>query len=173
MWTVCIPFNPTYIMLRTLYSPWAMYGWAPLAIMGEEINKLESAANTQTAYTTITQDGEETELSRPGSLDLSHDDNTLVEGQGDSVGVAGVYLGIWNIFATIPQFIATFIAMITFAILEPGKNSELTGGPGGPDGGDGADKVIAQGLSGTAVCLAIGAVCSLVAATQSFRLRKY
>ena len=85
MRTVSQLFYPLYIMLTIPYSPWAMYGWAPLAIMGEEINKLESAANTQTAYTTITQDGEETELSRPGSPDLSHDDNNLVEGQGDSV----------------------------------------------------------------------------------------
>ena len=151
------------IYVNMTSRPWAMYGWAPLAIMGEEINKLESSANAATAYTRITNDGG-MELSRP-----SIESSSLSEGSSNSVGMAGVYLGIWNIFATIPQFIATFIAMITFTILEPGKNSELSGGEGSGSG----DEIVIQGLSGTAVCLAIGAVCSFVAATQSFRMRKF
>ena len=110
-----------------------------------------------------------------------------------SGGTAGVYLGIWNIFDTMPPPIATFISMIVFSILEPGLSPELggslnglgdnpaggrgngtvaPGGGGGGGTGSGKAEFIKPGLSGTAVLLAIGAVCSFVAAGQSFRLRK-
>ena len=77
--------------------------------------------------------------------------------------VAGIYLGILNIFCTIPQFLGTFISMVAFSILEPGKSPELGGGE---------VKKVLGGLSGTAVCLAIGAVCSGIAALRIFRMRK-
>ena len=154
-----------------------MYGWAPLAILGEEINKLEASSHGQ-AYSSLAQDGP-LEMGRL-SLDSIHEPlhagmaQRLDEGNGSATGdMAGVYLGIWNIFATIPQFLATFISMVAFSILEPGKSPELTQGEevAEPDAGDAARR-LTQGLSGTAVCLAIGAVCSFVAATRTFRLRK-
>lgn len=150
-----------------------MYGWAPLAIMGEEINKLENSTNSAAAYSRISQGGnvELTRLSADFNPALVPPDNFPTDDTEESFaaagGTAGVYLGIWNIFATIPQFLATFISMIAFSILEPGKSPELSPGDGGTP-----EKVITQGLSGTAVCLAIGAVCSFVAAMHSFRLRK-
>ena len=169
-----------------------MYGWAPLAIMGEEINKLEASSNSNPAYASLSRTEDNTvELPDSSSHVSRHsiDSNDPQPSQfledtsdSDSVGMAGVYLGIWNIFATIPQFIATFIAMVTFMILEPGKSGELNGGNGAPGdgvgGGNGTapgtgDGEVPSGLSGTAVCLAIGAVCSLVASTQSFRMRRY
>ena len=154
-----------------------MYNWAPLAIMGEEINNLEASSHGQ-AYLSLAQDGP-VEMDRL-SVDSIHDPlhagmaRHLHEGIGSATGdMAGIYLGIWNIFATIPQFLATFISMVAFSILEPGKSPELTQGEGaaGPDDGDAARR-LTQGLSGTAVCLAIGAVCSFVAAIRTFRLRK-
>ena len=157
----------------TIVRPWAMYGWAPLAIMGEEINKLENSTNSAAAYSRISQGGnvELTRLSADFNPALVPPDNFPDDDTEESFaaagGTAGVYLGIWNIFATIPQFLATFISMIAFSILEPGKSPELA-----PGDGDAPGKVITQGLSGTAVCLAIGAVCSFVAAMHSFRLRK-
>ena len=152
-----------------------MYGWAPLALIGEEINKLENSTGLEMS-SRVTTEGY-VELSR-ASLDTIHavpteEHPTQSEPTShDSGGMAGVYLGIWNIFATIPQFIATFIAMVAFSIFEPGKSPELADGGQTGDAGS-SKKAIPQGLSGTALCLAIGAICSFVAATQSFRLRRY
>ena len=162
-------------MLILILRPWAMYGWAPLALIGEEINKLENSAGLEMS-SIVTAEGY-VELSR-ASLDSIHAAPTGVppaqseRTSDDSGAMAGVYLGIWNIFATIPQFIATFIAMVAFSILEPGKSPELADGGKTGDAGS-SKKAIPQGLSGTALCLAIGAICSFVAATQSFRLRRY
>ncbi|MCJ1355907.1 MAG: hypothetical protein MMC33_005900 [Icmadophila ericetorum] len=192
----CFQFATTLIALCGL--PWAMYGWVPLALMGEEINKLESSSSSSSSspsspttthgrtpgarslYTRITStDSVEmhrnapynaiNELSSPRSPHLTTTEFATNEEQGG--GTAGVYLGIWNIFATIPQFIATFISMIIFSILEPGLSPELADGGGGKGKAPG-NEFLKPGLSGTAVLLAIGAICSSVATSQSFRLRK-
>ena len=161
-------------MTEVATRPWAMYGWAPLALIGEEINKLENSTGVEMS-SRATTDGY-VELSRASDETVhaatAEERPAQPEGPADDTGgMAGVYLGIWNIFATIPQFIATFIAMIAFAILEPGKSPELAEGTTGDD--TTSTKAITQGLSGTALCLAIGAICSFIAATQSFRLRRY
>ena len=165
-----------------------MYGWAPLAIMGEEINKLSPSASTPTPNSPTTEE-------RAVEMSLMSDDplsvpeeppSPIVKSQQSDLdaddGMAGIYLGIHNIFATIPQFLATFISMIVFSILEPGQSPELTAGaasssssslPAATDAEQTIGKVVTSGLSGTAVCLAIGAVFQLVAAAQSMRMRKY
>src|SRR5947209_1847797 len=107
-----------------------MYGWAPLALLGEEINKLETSAITQGAYGVVAQQepSDPIGLSRlpteSGHIAAS-DDVLNREDQGKAAGFdaapsAGVYLSVWNIYATIPQFLATFISLIAFSILEPG-----------------------------------------------------
>ncbi|MCJ1280795.1 hypothetical protein MMC26_000112 [Xylographa opegraphella] len=165
------PFTRSFSSATALVAlcglPWAMYGWAPLAIMGEEINKLTAASNPNASYSRLSQEGS-MHLSRTSS-DSDRPATDSTDTTSGAEGVAGIYLGIWNIFATIPQFLATFIAMVTFSILEPGASQELGDGVGGgaPDEG------VRSGLSGTAVCLAVGALCSFVAAMQSFRMRRY
>ena len=153
--------------------PWAMYGWAPLALLGEEINKLDTSVDGRTS--SISADEDTTELTRM-SLDSNHSSETLdvnhqhdyeLSGAGEGSQPAGVYLGIWNIYATVPQFVASFIAMAAFSILEPGRSLEGMQEPEGTGGDSSRGK-----LSGTAACLVIGAVCSFVAAILSFRLRK-
>ncbi len=173
-----------------------MNGWAPLAIMGVEINKLGSSATDTQAYTRLSQDGvlEMNHLPTPTNnnnnphspphptpndestappthpTEPDEDQHTPPSSAGD---MAGIYLGILNIFATIPQFIATAISWLAFSILEPGKSPELSQGDGGAADGDEAhQRIVRNGLSGTAVCLAVGAVCSFVAAWRSFGLRK-
>ena len=153
--------------------------------MGVEINKLESSTDTQ-AYTRLSQDGAGAGAGA-GALELSplpqtpHNshqapsdplrDSAAEEPHSSAGEAAGIYLGILNIFATIPQFIATFISWVAFSVLEPGKSPELA--HGGAAGGEDAHKrIVRNGLSGTAVCLAVGALCSFVAAFFSFRLRK-
>lgn len=189
-----------------------MYGWAPLAIMGEEINKLAPSSSTIPApspyhhhnnnnTTNIThyphrntEDpavemalmSEHDPLSSsssspsppspsPSSPSWLHksprEADTALENDDNDAdgGMAGIYLGIHNIFATIPQFLATFVSMVVFSILEPGQSPELAKGAGG--GGTAGDSE--GGLSGTAVCLAIGAVFQFVAAAKSLRMRRY
>lgn len=128
----------------------------------------------------------------PDLLDANNNNDD--DDDDDDDAMAGIYLGIHNIFATVPQFLATFVSMIVFSILEPGQSPELAAGGasasasasssstaaasgGGSGGGEGLDKMAGElpmnGLSGTAVCLAIGAVFQLVAAAQSLRMRRY
>jgi solute carrier family 45, member 1/2/4 len=77
--------------------------------------------------------------------------------------VAGEMLGIMNVFVTLPQFIMTFVSSIVFAILEPGKSTELTEGKVGVGRG---------GVSAIAVVMVIGGVGSLVAGWLTLKLRK-
>ena len=174
-----------------------MYGWAPLAIMGEEINRLSSSPSSvsnphSTSYGRSSTEEETTvEMSLmahdPLSTttmpeDISSSSTMLktqqqpdIEGNDDNEAMAGLYLGIFIIFSTIPQFLATFISMIVFSILEPGQSPELAGDAAttAPGDQDVPGKVVTGGgLSGTAVCLAIGAVFQLVAAMQSLRMRR-
>ena len=66
-------------------------------------------------------------------------------------------------FVTLPQFIMTFVSSIVFAILEPGKRTELTEGKVG---------VGRTGVSAIAVVMVIGGVGSLVAGWLTLKLRK-
>ncbi|KAI9876465.1 MAG: hypothetical protein M1830_006459 [Pleopsidium flavum] len=171
---ILAPFSKSFQFGTTLIAfcgiPWAMNGWAPLAIMGVEINKLESSTDDQ-AYTRLSQDGalELNQLPNDPHHTPEPLDPTCQSEEPHSSGgeMAGIYLGILNIFATIPQFIATAISWLAFSILEPGKSPELA-----QDGDDAHQRIAKNGLSGTAVCLAVGAVCSFVAAGLSFKLRK-
>ncbi|KAI9759191.1 MAG: hypothetical protein M1835_000441 [Candelina submexicana] len=155
------------MILAPFSRPWAMYGWAPLAILGEEINKLENSSHDP-AYSSIEQDPS-VELTSLRAESNEFTGVTTSHGKEEATSAtAGIYLGIWNIFATIPQFLATFIAAIAFSIIEPGKSPELAKGDN--ERGNNSSKGQIPGLTGTAVCLAIGAVCSFVAAAQTFRL---
>ena len=159
-----------------------MYGWAPLALMGEEINKLDTPADrAQQTYSTIVQDApsEMARLSAESSgaqerqLSRTSDDHSVGPTSTEGGQLAGIYLGVWNIFAVIPQFLATFLSAVVFSILEPGKSPELTPDTQGAPSKDVNGPIAVQHrLSGTAVCLAIGALCSFVAAWRTFRLRR-
>lgn len=59
----------------------------------------------------------------------------------------------------------TFISLIVFSILEPGKSPELAGGEGG------GEVVRKEGPNGIAICLFIGALSTLGAAYATRRLR--
>ncbi|EPS44667.1 hypothetical protein H072_1349 [Dactylellina haptotyla CBS 200.50] len=89
------------------------------------------------------------------------------EGQNSSTGeLAGIYLGILNLFITLPQFVGSFMSFIVFAILEPGKSPELAEG--------GADRQTPQephkGVNAIAVTMLIGGLGSIVAAWRTFKL---
>ena len=157
--------------------------------MGIEINRL-------TAPTTILANGSSyrrlsnppDDFSSPGPspnflrlnhLDRSLDDDDDDDGDFSSGGTtgetAGIYLGILNVFSTLPQFVGTFISMVVFSILEPGKSPELHK----PHEGTSVEEAAleeerwkkAEGPNAIAVCLFIGALSALVAAYATLRLR--
>lgn len=185
---ILAPFSTSFQSATTLIAlcgaPWAMYGWAPLAIMGEEINKSSPSTPTQPTNSRISEEyNVEMSLLSDDPLSMTEEAPSLViENQQTGIdadaGMAGVYLGIHNIFATVPQFLATFVSMVVFSILEPGQSPELAASDDKlPSFADDTAETLGtsakSGLSGTAICLAIGAVFQLVAAAQSFRMRRY
>ncbi|RDL34703.1 MFS general substrate transporter [Venustampulla echinocandica] len=141
--------------------PWALACWAPNAYLGIEVNRLSS--NDPSNYRRLSTD-DPIELgfnSSPSLLRLEHGpDDEAVSSTGE---LSGLYFGILNIYTTIPQFIGTFISMIVFHILEPGKSPELSDDPipEEPHGGPNA----------IAVCLFIGAVSTIGAAFATKKLK--
>ena len=78
---------------------------------------------------------------------------------------AGIYLGILNLFTTLPQFVGTFISMLVFAIFEPGRSKELAGA----EGEQVEIGVKSEGVNAISMCLFIGALSSVGAAYATRR----
>ncbi|EUC38103.1 hypothetical protein COCCADRAFT_32794 [Bipolaris zeicola 26-R-13] len=135
---------------------WAVASWAPWALMGVEINRL----NMATAHSTH---------SKRASIDLSEAQDKLEKADGAGAGSgrggasSGQYLGIMNLYTTLPQFMGTAISWVVFSILEPGKSPELSEAP--PEEHHSTD-----GPNGIAVCLFIGACSACLAVVATFRL---
>ncbi|KAI4163839.1 MAG: hypothetical protein LQ342_002612 [Letrouitia transgressa] len=172
------------ILVSICGIPWALTCWAPFAFMGIEINRL-TAPNTILAngssYRRLSNppDDFSSPAPSPTFLRLNHLDRSLddSDGQDSSTGeLAGIYLGILNLFTTLPQFVGTFISMVVFSILEPGVHPELHKGEdkaavaGGKEGAE-AVKKVTDGPNGIAVCLSIGAVCAVGAAYATQRMK--
>lgn len=152
--------------------PWAIGGWASFALMGTEINKLSTSLPTSTAggaaYRRLSTDSVEMDQigdSPPRTLHLRHD-SVDANANGSTGELAGVYLGILNIFTTMPQFVGTGISTVVFAILEPGKSPELA------HDSPKEEHHAKDGVSGIGVCLFVGAVCAGWAAWGCRRLGK-
>ncbi|ATY59110.1 sucrose transport [Cordyceps militaris] len=151
------PFATSYRFATALVClcavPWAIAGWAPSAFLGIEVNKLAHQGGA--AYRPLP--GEDIEMT------------VLGEGppeSGSSAELSGIYFGILNVYTTLPQFVGTFISMIVFGILEPGKSREL-----GTDG-DKAPAIAPTGPNAISVCLFIGAMSTIVSAFVTRRLKK-
>jgi len=135
-----------------------------MAYLGVEVNKL-SATNSIHIPTTRKSD---TELQSTGSLSDTHPSSLLSptdnphhpEGE-----LSGIYFGILNIYQTIPQFLGTFISMIVFAIMEPGKSPELA------QDAHPSEHHGTEGTNAIAICLVIGAWSTLGAAYATKRLK--
>ncbi|KAG5991022.1 hypothetical protein E4U54_003986 [Claviceps lovelessii] len=143
--------------------PQTIANWAPPALLGVEVNKMSS-----TSYRRLSQDVD-MELSAlegapsPSNLLLGNDDDSKATSGAE---LSGIYFGILNIYTTIPQFIGSLIAAVVFAMLEPGKSRELTGGQ--PKGA----LPKAEGPNAIAVCLFIGAICAFGASFATMKLRR-
>lgn len=145
--------------------------------MGVEINRLTAPstmlANGSSYRRLSTSSRESNDFNSPPTsptfLRLNHlgrdidEDSTTPASTGET---AGIYLGILNLYTTLPQFVGTFISMIVFSILEPGKSPELH-----EDGSEEDVKRAADGPNAIAVCLFIGALSAVGAAWATRRMR--
>jgi solute carrier family 45 protein 1/2/4 len=158
------------ILVALCGIPWAIGGWASFALIGTEINNLSSPTDNNTTYARLSPN-DDLELLPTSTLhvrhasDLSDPDASLTPTNTATGESAGVYLGVLNIFTTLPQFVGTGISTLVFSILEPGKSPELAQ-HASPEEHHGTD-----GVSGIGVCLFIGAVCSAWAAWKCRGLR--
>jgi solute carrier family 45 protein 1/2/4 len=171
--------------------PWAISGWAPFAFMGVEINKLamEPPSNPRPTATMITSTSFLTHGYQPvDSVDrnadvemdvlrLNHrnaDDESDDESVADasSTGeLAGIYLGVLNVYTTLPQFVGTFISWVVFSILEPAIPTPGDGNQPEASRDHGWMNLDAEGPNAIAVCLFIGALSALVAAEATRRFK--
>jgi solute carrier family 45 protein 1/2/4 len=141
--------------------PWALACWAPLTFMGMEINKLDAANSSSGQPGRKMRDSVElNEKEKAGLLE------GLEEQSSSSGDLSGVYLGIFNVYCTIPQFIGTFISWVVFSVLEPGKSPELAK-EAHPDEHHSTD-----GPNAIAVCLFIGALAAVAAAYATERFKR-
>jgi solute carrier family 45 protein 1/2/4 len=145
-------------------SPWAIACWAPSAFLGIEVNRLSSGNSYQRLpHSESIEFASPITPSSPSLLRLENgpsDDNVASTGE-----LSGLYFGILNIYTTLPQFVATFISMLVFSILEPGKSPELAhdAHPSEHHGTDGPNAI--------AICLLIGAMSTLAAAYATKKLK--
>ncbi|KAH7386983.1 major facilitator superfamily domain-containing protein [Phaeosphaeria sp. MPI-PUGE-AT-0046c] len=140
---------------------WAVASWAPFAFLGVEINRLSQ--HNGHAYSHVSRYSGEHES--PATLHLSGGLEENSKEVSNSGGDTGKYLGIMNLYTTLPQFVGTGISWVVFSILEPGKSSELHEGT--PDVHAPRD-----GPNAIAVCLFIGACCACFAALATRRLKR-
>lgn len=141
--------------------PWAIASWAPGTYLGMEVQALSAAHSLP--LTSTTNKARPTPSSTPSSATLEKElDASSSTPSGE---LSGLYFGILNIYTTIPQFIGTFISMIVFAVLEPGKSPELAhdAHPSEHHGTDGPNAI--------AVCMFIGGLCCIGAARATGNLR--
>lgn len=144
--------------------------------MGIEINRL-TAPNTILAngssYRRLsnTENDFASPAPSPTFLRLNHLDRDIDDSADASTGeTAGIYLGILNLFTTLPQFVGTFISMIVFSLLEPGKHPELHKGSEQGQEGEATEKST-DGPNAIAVCLFIGALSAVGAAYATARMK--
>lgn len=109
-----------------------------------------------------------TSSSSPTTLHLSHPptDPTSHLPTGE---LSGIYLGVLNVYTTLPQLVGTFIAWIVFSLLERSK-SPTQGSDDDPDHHRWLD--LQHGApNAVSVCLCVGAAAALVGAEAARRLR--
>lgn len=145
--------------MLTLGRSWSISCWAPFAFLGVEINRLSSTNNH--AYGHLGRSS--VELESPVALHLNHG---LEEASSSQTGESsGKYLGIMNLYTTLPQFVGTGISWVVFSLLEPGKSPELSEAP--PE-----EHHSTEGPNAIAVCLFIGACSACLAALATRRLKR-
>ncbi|EDN94156.1 hypothetical protein SS1G_10025 [Sclerotinia sclerotiorum 1980 UF-70] len=165
------PFASSFRFATSLIAfcglPWSVASWAPYAFLGVEVNKM-SGLPSYSRLSTTERDIElesPTSLPSPSLLRLEHGASGEKEDVASTGELSGIYFGILNIYTTIPQFIGTFISMIVFSILEPGKSPELA------QNAKEGEHHGTEGPNAISVCLFIGAISTIGAAYATKKLR--
>ncbi|KAF2868384.1 sucrose transport protein-like protein [Massariosphaeria phaeospora] len=138
---------------------WAVSCWAPFTFLGVEISRLSQPRR----HSYVPLGRTSIELESPTQLHLNQG---LEEAQTSTGESSGKYLGIMNLYTTLPQFVGTGISWVVFSILEPGKSPELAKETQ-PEEHHSTD-----GPNAIAVCLFIGAISAMVAAWSTRRLKR-
>ncbi|MCJ1349298.1 hypothetical protein MMC31_007534 [Peltigera leucophlebia] len=162
---VLVPILVQVPLIRCGDSSWALTSWAPFTFMGIEINRLTTVPNS---YRPLSDDLS-TPTSSPTLLRLHHRDGEPEDSDSSTGETAGVYLGIHNLFTTLPQFVGTFISMLVFSILEPGKSELLHDVPEADAENLAAIKNAPNAIS---VCMFIGALSAIGAAYATKRMKR-
>ena len=161
--------------------PWAVSCWAPFAEMGVEINKLDHPAGyvSLTSRASISLEDQPIDLpdlhrrtsssasasSSQQTLRLHHADAEATSSTGE---LAGVYLGVLNVYTTLPQLVGTFVSWIVFSLLE-GSKADLSDDD--PEHHKWLD--LQKGApNAVSVCLFVGACCAVVGAEAARRLKR-
>ncbi|KAI5300471.1 hypothetical protein KEM55_007137 [Ascosphaera atra] len=156
--------------------PWSVCNWAPFAFMGVEINRQSSAPQSPHARSTsgVRISLEQSAPFRGGDSVISvrekvKDDGDISNAQSESASsggeLAGIYLGVLNVYTTIPQFVGTLISWVVFSILDPqARDPEHSHGELG--------NVKQEGPNPISVCLFIGAISACFAVEAARRLKK-
>ena len=148
----------------------AIGGLAPVTFLGVEVNRMSTSMPlSRSRSSSHRRSTESIELDNNNSnesssiLRLRQDSNaSIVSSTGE---LSGIYLGILNIYTTLPQFVGTGISWVVFSILEPGKSPELTNDANMPNQDN------SRGLSAIGVCLFIGALSAVGAAWSTRKLK--
>ncbi|KAE8321730.1 MFS/sugar transport protein-domain-containing protein [Aspergillus sergii] len=161
--------------------PWAVSSWAPFAFMGVEINKLAlgpTQASRLSGVTMITsssiRSGAYSDRSGDTEMDVLRLNHNDTDSDSDTEGgasdlpstgeLAGIYLGVLNVYTTLPQFVGTFISWIVFSVIEPGSTKRDASETQWMNLDKGSPNAIS-------ICLFIGALSTLVAIEATRRLR--
>ncbi|RFU32454.1 hypothetical protein B7463_g3880, partial [Scytalidium lignicola] len=159
---ILAPFAASFRFATTLVAfcgiPSILASWAPSTFLGIEVNRLSGT----------TRRGSIDLMKSPSATSPRHLESgasSPTSPSSPSGQRSGIYFGILNIYTTLPQFVGTFISMIVFSILEPGKSPELAhdADPSEHHGTDGPNAI--------AVCLFIGALSTLGAAYATKKLK--
>lgn len=159
------------IIIALCGVPWSVAGWAPGTFLGVEVNRMGTAIPTthsrSASYRRLSNASIEmsSASSSIGTLHLRQNSNASTTTNAAVGELSGIYLGILNIYTTLPQFVGTGISWIVFSLLEPGKSPELAT-EAHPD-----EHHSKEGVSGIGVCLFIGALCAVGAAWATRRLK--
>jgi solute carrier family 45, member 1/2/4 len=185
---ICAPLVRSLRFAMTLVAasgvPWCISCWAPFAEMGVEINKITGGLGEPAAmianggYKPVRPedniDVDDVEMEKKVLQRRSHSGGLLrresapTAHEATSTGeLAGIYLGVLNVYTTLPQFVGTFISWVVFSVLEPGKDDVSDDDPEHHKWLD----VKKDAPNAIAVCLFIGACCALVATEATRRLR--
>lgn len=176
----------TTFLVAVCGIPLAISGWAPFTFMGIEINRLAleppttsrptAAMITSTSFRTYGYQPVDS-VDRDVEMDVLHlnhrnaDDDSDNESASDAAStgeLSGIYLGVLNVYTTLPQFVGTFISWIVFSILEPAVPKSEEGAPEAAGDGQWMNPN-PDAPNAIALCLFIGALAALVAAEATRR----